>query len=85
MRTFLTLLRFFVWTLSLAAVITSIVSYFDQYPYRDDMPSKTEHSVKALVWIFSAYFVGRAFDLTAKSLEELLNRLRLRRKRSSSS
>ena len=84
MRTFLTLLRFFVWTLSVAAVVTSIFAFFKEYPYKDSIPDKTEHSVKALVWVFSAYFLGRSFDLTAKSLEELLNRLRRRRKSASS-
>jgi hypothetical protein len=80
MRTFLTLLRFFVWTLSLAAVITSIVAFFDQIKFHDDYPAKTAFAAQALFWVFSAYFVGRSFDLTAKSLEDLITRLR-RRKR----
>jgi hypothetical protein len=79
MRAFLALFRFFLWGICLAAIVTSVLAYFQEIKYKDDSAAKTAFAVQALVWIFSSYFVARTFDLSTKSLEELCARLRRRR------
>lgn len=80
MRAFLALIRFFLWAVCLAAIITSVVAFFQQIEHEKDFPAKTAWSVQALVWIFSFYFVARTFDLSTKSLEELCGRMRGRKR-----
>jgi hypothetical protein len=80
MRAFMALIRFFLWGVCLAAIVTSIVAFFQEIERKDDYPAKTALATQALVWIFSAYFVARTFDLSTKSLEELCGRLRGRKR-----
>ena len=80
-RAFWALCRFFLWGICLAAVIVSVLTYFDQMEHQK--PTDNTHKLaivaQALFWIFSAYFVAKTFDSSTKSLEELCGRLRRRR------
>src|SRR5262245_31506171 len=58
MRAFLDLIRLFLWGLCLAAVVTSVLNYFQQFEREADHPAKTSLAVQALVWIFSAFTVA---------------------------
>jgi hypothetical protein len=80
MRAFLALMRFFLWGVCLAIVVTSVIAFFQEIVHKDDYPAKTAFGVQALVWIFSAYLVARTFDSTTKSLEELCARFRGKRR-----
>jgi hypothetical protein len=80
MRAFLALIRFFLWGLCLAAIVTSVIAFFQEIEHRIDYPAKTSLATQALVWILGAYFTARTFDLSTKSLEELCGRLRGRKR-----
>jgi hypothetical protein len=79
MRVFFALIRFFIWGVCIAAVVTSVLAFFDQIRREDTDAAKTAFSTQALVWIFSAYFVARAFDLSTRSFEELCRGFRRRK------
>jgi hypothetical protein len=79
MRAFLALIRFFLWGLCLAAVVISVLNYFQQFEREAGDPRKTALALQALVYVSGAYFIARTFDMSTKSLEELCGRMFRRR------
>lgn len=80
MRAFLALLRLFLWGVCLTAITTSIIAFFQEIERKPDDAARTAWALQALVWIFSSFLIARSFDLTTKSLEDLLNRFRAKRR-----
>jgi len=78
MRAFLALIRLFLWGICFAAVVTSVVNYFLELERRTG-PARTEFAITSSVFIISAYFVARTFDLMTRSLEDLCARFRRRK------
>lgn len=81
MRLFLALCRLFVWGVSLALVLMSVAAFFLEIERKDDPPAKGSYALQAVVWILSAYFLARTFDLFSRNLEDFYSRLRRRRRR----
>jgi len=80
MRPFWALVRFFLWGICFAAVVLSVVSYFVEIDRKTEPLEKTMVSVQALIYILGSYYLARTFQDASKSFDELVLRLRSKKR-----
>ncbi len=80
MGPFWALLRLSLWGLCFLVVVLSVVYYFTEIEKKVDSLEKALVSVQALIYILGSYYLARTFEDSTKSLEELMIRLRRRKK-----